>query len=159
MQNTTNAPETGSNRQNWMALLAQADPADLEAARKQLDDNFSFTLITAPETGLFMIQGKKDGSGSRFNLGEVTVSKCILEVNGTWQGAAWVMGSDLRHAKLAALFDGLLQDPGYHDRIKTELLNQLLVKEKIRDDQLNQAARASRMGGSSQVKPVRGARS
>ncbi|GAB6144747.1 phosphonate C-P lyase system protein PhnG [Desulfocicer niacini] len=159
MHNTTNIPETESNRQNWMALLAQADPADLEAARRQLDDKVSFTLITPPETGLFMVQCKKDGSGSRFNLGEVTVSKCILEVNGTWQGAAWVMGSNPRHAKLAALFDGLLQDPDYHDRIKTGLLKVLLKKEKIRDDQLNQAARASRMGRSSQAEPLRGSSS
>ena len=159
MQRTTNAPEAENNRKNWMALLAQADAVDLEEAREQLDDNVCFTLKTPPETGFFMVQGKKDGSGSRFSLGEVTVSKCILEVNGAWQGAAWVMGSNLRHATLAALFDGLLQDPGYHDRIKTGLLNQLQEKEKIRDDQLNQAARASRMGSSPQAEPVRGKRS
>nr|NJM03314.1 phosphonate C-P lyase system protein PhnG [Desulfobacula sp.] len=75
-------------------------------------------------------------SGSRFNLGEITVSKCILEVQGKFMGSGWVMGSDLRHAELAALFDALLQDPALHDRLMTTLIPGLEEKERARRERL-----------------------
>jgi alpha-D-ribose 1-methylphosphonate 5-triphosphate synthase subunit PhnG len=123
------------DRESWIGLLGSADPADLEAGLEGLEGS-EYARITGPETGMLMVQAKADGSGSRFNLGEMTVSKCILEVQGKFMGSGWVMGSDLRHAELAALFDGLLQDPAHHDHLMTTLIPRLEEKERIRRERL-----------------------
>jgi len=121
-------------RESWIGLLGSADPADLESALEDLKDHCEFVCIVGPETGMLMVQAKADGSGSRFNIGEMTVSKCILEVKGKYLGTGWVMGSDLRHAELAALFDGLLQDPDHHDRLMATLIPRLEEKQRLKTD-------------------------
>lgn len=120
------------NRETWIGLLGCADPADLESALKELNMGSDYALITGPETGMLMVQAKADGSNSRFNLGELTVSKCILEIKGKYIGTGWVMGSNHRHAELAALFDGLLQDPAHHDRLMETLMPRLEEKQRIK---------------------------
>ncbi len=135
---------TEEDRKNWIALLGSADPADLETALKNLA-GIEYTGIVKPESGMLMVQARADGTGSRFNLGEVTVSRCILEVSGKYQGVGWIMGSDLRHAKLAALFDGLLQDPRYRPVIEKGLLSILEEKQKARDNQLLKDASDTRV--------------
>ncbi len=120
------------NRESWIGLLAGADPADLESALEELNTGWDYALIAGPETGMLMVQAKADGSNSRFNLGELTVSKCILEIQGKYLGTGWVMGSDLRHAELAALFDGLLQDPAHHDQLMETLVPRLEEKQRMK---------------------------
>ncbi|MBV5333620.1 phosphonate C-P lyase system protein PhnG, partial [bacterium] len=50
------------------------------------------------ETGLMMVQGRAGGTGQRFNLGEVSVTRCVLKpdanVTGCRQvGVAYIMGN------------------------------------------------------------------
>ena len=67
------------------------------------------------------------------------MTRCIIEINKKFKGAAWVMGSDLRHAELAAKLDGLLQDPDYHEQIQKEVIEKLQtihenqIKERQKD--------------------------
>ncbi|THB77886.1 MAG: phosphonate C-P lyase system protein PhnG [Desulfobacteraceae bacterium] len=114
-----------TERKAWIKLLAGADPARLKAFRDQLPDSVRYAYIVRPETGMLMVQAKADGSQNRFNLGEVTISRCVLEVNEKYLGGAWVMGGDLNHAELAAMFDGLLQDPEHHESLMNGLIRVL----------------------------------
>ena len=71
-------------RPRWMALLARAPIAMLEQA---LGAHGQLTPIwlRRPETGLMMVEARTGGTGQRFNLGEVTVTRCALrlpEANG-----------------------------------------------------------------------------
>lgn len=136
---------TKKDRRKWIGLLGSADPQDLEAARKKLADKVDITFVVKPETGMIMVQAKADGSNGRFNLGEVTVSRCVLEIKKNFMGTSWIMGSDLRHAELAALFDALLQDPDTHDRLATTLIKELKEKQTAKNKQLAQDASDTRV--------------
>jgi alpha-D-ribose 1-methylphosphonate 5-triphosphate synthase subunit PhnG len=135
---------TQNDRKSWMALLGGADLADLESARKQIS-GINWTYIVKPETGMLMVQARSDGSNARFNLGEVTVSRCVLEVNQKYMGVGWIMGSNLVHAELAAFFDGLLQDTQYHPMIKDTLLSVLEEKQTARHEQMIKEAADTRV--------------
>ncbi len=136
---------TEKNRKEWIGLLGSADPMDLEAAKKELIKGMDITHVVKPETGMIMVQAKADGSNGRFNLGEVTVSRCVLEVKKKYMGTSWVMGSDLRHAELAALFDGMLQDPVTHDKLAATLIKQLRIKQTAKNERLAQDAADTRV--------------
>ncbi|MFH2058198.1 MAG: phosphonate C-P lyase system protein PhnG [Pseudomonadota bacterium] len=122
------------NRKDWIGLLGSADPADLESALEKLNPTLEYTHIVKPETGMLMVQAKADGSNGRFNLGEITISKCILQINGQYMGAGWTMGSNLRHAELAALFDGLFQDPVFQKTLDNTLIPLLKEKQQALND-------------------------
>ena len=62
-----------------------------------------------------MIRGRADGAGRPFNLGEATVTRCVVagkdSRDGTEiMGVGYVLGRDKRHAEFTALFDALFQD-------------------------------------------------
>lgn len=93
-----------------MSVLARAAPTELEAAWMALPTRPVCRMVRAPELGTVMLRGRAGGSGPRFNLGEMTVTRCTVETDSGAMGHAYVAGRNLRHAELAATFDALLQD-------------------------------------------------
>ncbi|WP_352496107.1 MULTISPECIES: phosphonate C-P lyase system protein PhnG [unclassified Mesorhizobium] len=96
-------------RQRWMAIVARASRAELEQAFADLAVAPQFKWLRRPENGLVLVRGRAGGTGSPFNLGEVTMTRCALKLADGTTGFAFVMGRDQRHAELAAVFDALLQ--------------------------------------------------
>ncbi|MBO6782115.1 MAG: phosphonate C-P lyase system protein PhnG [Alphaproteobacteria bacterium] len=106
----TNA-DPNAARKRWMSVLSRAGRDALEDAYERLDAAPGYGLLRPPETGLVMVQGRANGTGQRFNAGEMTVTRCSVRLGDGSVGHAYVAGRDRRHAELAALFDALLQDP------------------------------------------------
>jgi alpha-D-ribose 1-methylphosphonate 5-triphosphate synthase subunit PhnG len=95
-------------RQQWMSLLASARPARLDALFPR--ERFPrFVYLRKPETGLVMLRGRVGGTGSPFNLGEATVTRCAIRLDDGTVGHAFVMGRSHAHALGAAICDALLQ--------------------------------------------------
>ena len=106
-----------------MAALARA-PLDLLEPALAAHVQGQPHWLRAPETGLVMVQGRAGATGERFNVGEVTVTRCALRLADA-QGAvgvAYVLGRSHRHAQLAATADALLQDPGHQAALDAQLL-------------------------------------
>lgn len=90
-----------------MGLLARARPATLAAlAPDPLPDH---ALLRRPETGTVMVRGRMGGTGAAFNLGEMTVTRCAVQLPGGAVGHAVVQGRDTGHARSAAVVDALMQ--------------------------------------------------
>ena len=100
-----------SPRPRWMSVLAQTTDEALERAWQGVVDPPPYRLLRGPETGLVMVRARAGGTGARFNLGEMTVTRCSVGLPDGTVGHAWVGGRSPRHAELAAVFDALLQDP------------------------------------------------
>lgn len=116
-----------STRPEWMALLARAPLPLLEQSLRPFQSSRRIEWLRRPETGLYMVQGRTGGTGERFNLGEVTVTRCALRsVNESLThapvGVAYVLGRHHRQAELAALADALLQEPAHHEGLLADLL-------------------------------------
>ncbi|MCG7505434.1 phosphonate C-P lyase system protein PhnG [Mesorhizobium sp. IRAMC:0171] len=91
-----------------MTLLAETPPAEIERHWKVLPRP-TFTWIRRPELGSAMVRGRASGTGAQFNLGDVTVTRCTLQLSTGEIGVSYVMGRNKRHAALSALFDAMLQ--------------------------------------------------
>ena len=123
------------NRKQWMATLAKAPVAELEALVYQLKDLPQYQFLRSPETGLTMVRGKAGGVGQVFNLGEMTITRCVVQLmaNSSDSGSdsepiagfGYVGGRSHRHAELAALCDGLMQHQDWHARVQKIVIEPL----------------------------------
>lgn len=143
-------PNRQTDRADWIALLARAPLALLEQALQPHEAGHHKEFLRRPETGLYMVQGRAGGTGDRFNLGEVTVTRCALRSLGpdaepSPVGVAYVMGRQHRQAELAALADALLQQAAHHNALEQTLL------QPVRQHLALQAARRQAQAQSTKV--------
>jgi alpha-D-ribose 1-methylphosphonate 5-triphosphate synthase subunit PhnG len=99
-----------------MRVLALAEWEELQAAAQRFSD-VDYKFLRKPETGLVMLQGRMGGTGSPFNVGETTVTRCSITLGSNTEGHAYIMGRNVEHAKLAAICDALLQDETQHEAV------------------------------------------
>lgn len=97
------------SRRALMGLLAKAPPARLAARLADLGPEPASTWLRPPQTGTVMLRGRIGGQGAPFNLGEMTVTRCVLQLEDGRVGHGHVQGRDKAHARRAALVDALWQ--------------------------------------------------
>ncbi|ERI51370.1 hypothetical protein N878_06565, partial [Pseudomonas sp. EGD-AK9] len=85
-------------RQRWMGVLARAGDA-LDAHEAALKDS-AYQLIRAPEVGMTLVRGRMGGTGNAFNLGEMTVTRCVVRLADGRTGYSYLAGRDKRRAEL-----------------------------------------------------------
>ncbi|MPZ45554.1 MAG: phosphonate C-P lyase system protein PhnG [Betaproteobacteria bacterium] len=120
-----------------MATLARAPLDMLEAGFKFLPVP-GYTWLRRPETGLYMVRGRVGGSGNRFNLGEVSVTRCVLRLHEHHVGIGYVLGRSHRHAELTALADAMLQSEAHRKAVRNILLAPI---QRHLDDERRRMAR------------------
>lgn len=127
-----------AERQHWMAVLARAD---VESLRPHLADLPPCTKLRGPETGMMMLRGRAGGTGSRFNLGEATVTRCTLRSATGFIGHATILGRDHARAEAAARLDAALQDPALRPGLLENVIAPLAAAQaEARDIQARKAA-------------------
>ena len=114
-------------RQFWMGILAKAPLAMLESTLKPLEPLPAYQFLRPPEIGLTMVRGRTGGTGALFNLGEIPLTRCVVQIadRPDIQGFGYVAGRSRRHAELAALCDALLQHPDWLELIQTQVIEPL----------------------------------
>lgn len=148
MKNVQNSPidtTPRTPRQEWMRVLAQAEPAELERAFAALPALPAHRWLRKPETGMAMVRARSGGTGSQFNLGELTVTRCALLLEDGTMGVAYVRGRSQRHAEQAALADALLQTGQWHDRLQDALIDPLARAAHERRDRKARTAAQSKV--------------
>jgi len=138
-------PATDAARARWMSALAQADPTAVAAAWAGLPSRPAYRLLRAPETGLVMVRGRAGGTGAPFNLGEMTVTRCSVELGDGRVGHAYVAGRDPRHAETAAVLDAMLQDPAGRAALETAVVEPLVAGREARQRAARARADATRV--------------
>lgn len=126
-------------RRRWLAVLARAPRERLAAA---LDGRGGGIRVLRPaETGLVMVRGRAGGTGERFNMGEMTVSRCTVADGDGRLGIGMVAGRDRAKAELVARLDVLLQDPAQAPSLTRDLIAPLSAEQA--GEQAGRAARAA----------------
>lgn len=97
-----------SKRQHWIGVLARARLSELQPHEAALRD-VDYQLIRAPEIGMTLVRGRMGGNGAPFNVGEMSVTRCVVRLADGRTGYSYLAGRDKVHAELAALADAHLQ--------------------------------------------------
>ena len=132
-------------RQRWLRLLALSEVDHLERCWMAEPDKPAYSWLRPPETGLVMVRARVGGVGQQFNIGEMTITRCLLQFENGTVGAAYVAGRDHRHAELASLFDGMLQDRNRFDDVDRAVLVPIERAEEARRGRIAERAQATRV--------------
>lgn len=110
-----------SLRQGAMALMARAGAAELEAILAGFAPLPAASDLKPPEVGLVMLRGRTGGDGAPFNLGEATVARAAVRLEGGAAGFAYRLGRDVKAARAAAILDALWQDEARRAQVEAAL--------------------------------------
>jgi alpha-D-ribose 1-methylphosphonate 5-triphosphate synthase subunit PhnG len=129
-----------AQRRRWLAVLAKAARDQLEACWAETGRP-ELVMLRQPEIGLVMARGRAGGTGQRFNLGEITVTRCAVRSADGHVGHGYVAGRDKRKAELVASFDALLQAPERHAALLARVVEPLAaIQASQRASQARKAA-------------------
>ena len=146
MTSTAAAPDPETEaRRRWMGVLAQAPTHALERAWTALASRPGYDLLRPPEVGLALVRGRVGGTGEPFNLGEMTLTRCSVRLDGGCVGHAYVSGRRPRHAELAAVFDAMMADPDRRDAVHATLIEPEAAVAADRRERMVDAAAATRV--------------
>lgn len=122
-----------AERQRWMGTLAKASLPDLEVRVAELGELPSYGFLRSPEIGLAMVRSRAGGVGDLFNLGEITLTRCVVRLEQAPEAAVgfgYVAGRSHRHAELAALCDALLQQALWHRPVMMSVIEPLMQRSQ-----------------------------
>lgn len=132
-------------RRDWMSVLAKARPEEVVDAWEALPEKPAFRRLRGPETGLVMVQARAGGTGAKFNFGEMTVTRCVVQLKDGVTGHAYVAGSDPDHAEAAAIFDALLQCGSRNGSLIEDVVGPLRASQAARRRRAETRAAATRV--------------
>lgn len=136
--------ELTETRRRWMGVLARADRMALERAWNTLAERPAYRHLRKAESGLVMLRGRAGGTGQAFNLGEMTVARCSVQLDDGTVGHAYAAGRDLRKAELAAVFDAMMQTSAAK-QILRNLIEPLAAETAARRAATSRKAAATRV--------------
>jgi alpha-D-ribose 1-methylphosphonate 5-triphosphate synthase subunit PhnG len=137
-----------SERQQWLSVLAHAPRESLQQLLCPLMTGLYFEPLRAPEIGLTMLRARAGNSGERFNLGEATLTRCVLRFqleDRVSVGVGYVLGRDVERANWVAQADALLQQPAWVERLQAEVIAPLRALTQARRAQQASETAASRV--------------
>ncbi|MCT7373673.1 phosphonate C-P lyase system protein PhnG [Chelativorans salis] len=138
------APDPQPTRARWMSTLARATSTELEAAWEKIEEHPRYALLRQPETGLVMVRGLAGGTGSPFNLGEMTVTRCAVRLADGTVGHCYAAGRDKRKAELAAVFDALMQG-AEAGRVEETVITPLARRQAAERERVSRKAAATKV--------------
>lgn len=132
--------DSNAARPDWLAVLARMKTEELEAAWNGLDGRPDFVAARAPQAGMVMGEARAGGTGSRFNLGHISVSRATMRLASGETGVGYCLGQDERKAELIALFDAMLQTERRDNLIKSLIEPARQAQAQARDLRSRKAA-------------------
>ena len=132
-------------RQRWMSVLAHSRPDELLTHWQTLNLSPQFERIRAAETGLTQLQGRMGGTGKRFVMGDMTITRAVIQLDGGVYGYSYVSGRNKPHAELCAVIDALLQMQGMDELLHKRVIAPLAALQQERRQQRAREVASSRV--------------
>lgn len=111
-----------------MALLARATIDELTIPLAARWADLTVRDLKPAEAGLVMVRGRIGGDGAPFNLGEASVTRAVVEVEGGYRGYGFTLGRDRAKARAAAILDALWQVEGERPTVERDVLNPVAAR-------------------------------
>lgn len=119
--------------------MATSSKNDLLNLWEQKKINIRYEWLRTPEIGSIMAQGRMGVTGDKFNIGEVTITRCSLKLNCGTIGHSYVQGRSKKKAEISALCDALMQTEMSNEINKSIIIPLEKIKKNNKDKILSKA--------------------
>ena len=85
------------------------------------------------------------GTGKRFVMGDMTVTRAVIQLDGGVYGYSYVSGRNKSHAELCAVIDALLQMQGMDELLHKRVIAPLAALQQERRQQRAREVASSRV--------------
>ena len=103
-------------RPEWISIFSKTNESLLKNSLDHINFKENYDVLLGPEIGSIMIQGRAGGTGDKFNLGEATLTKCIVKFQEK-TGYSYHLGRNLIKSEYGAILDALMQIESYHSKL------------------------------------------
>ncbi|MFT5719774.1 MAG: alpha-D-ribose 1-methylphosphonate 5-triphosphate synthase subunit PhnG [Motiliproteus sp.] len=110
------------DRQHWMSVMAKSSSELVTRLSATHVDSTEFETIRAPEVGLTQVRARMGGTGSEFNLGDMTLCRCVVRSQAGHYGYSYIAGRNKAHARRAAELDALLQSEAHRPLLRQQVI-------------------------------------
>lgn len=149
----TTLPADSIRRAQALRVLALSPADALAHVAAPIVADHHFEMLRAPEAGLMMVRARLANTGDRYNLGEVTVTRCVVRLvqpakaagQPALAGVGHVMGLNTNHALLVAQMDALLQVQALHGLLWQGVIEPLQVALEQKQQRERAATETSRV--------------
>jgi alpha-D-ribose 1-methylphosphonate 5-triphosphate synthase subunit PhnG len=117
-----------AQRQEWLRTLACSTENELAALLDPIA--VEATDLRKAEVGLTLVTGRVGGTGEAFGLGEMTITRCVVQV-GDAMGVGYIRGRAPKHARSIAVADAMLQGT-QHDEVIARVVRPLAQLQRRR---------------------------
>jgi len=127
-----------TERQRWMSILAKAPTEQLMALSESGTNSYEFEVIRKPEVGLTQVRARMGAKGDQFNLGDMTITRCVVRSPEGSLGYSYIAGRKKDHALRAAKVDALLQEESLTTLILNDVikpLEKIILQDRIKKQQ------------------------
>ena len=128
-----------------MGVLARTDAKQIAAIVADLPVHPVYDLVKRPETGTIMLEGRAGGAGRRFNLGEATMTRCVVRLEDGTLGYSYALGRDRKKAEDAALLDAVLQTHAAADELIARFIAPLAAEQLASKEEASRKAAATKV--------------
>ena len=109
-------------RKSWMSVLATSDKNNILSFWEKTKIKVNYQWLRPPEIGSIMAQGRMGVTGNKFNIGEVTITRCSLKLDCGTIGHSYVQGRSKKKAEI------ICKKHPYNKLVKVYRLPQLKTK-------------------------------
>lgn len=143
--NDENFEGSAARRQALMRICADASIEELSRALADFGGAPAVEDVRTPETGLVMLRGRIGGDGAPFNVGEATVTRAVVRLEGGTLGYSYLLGRSAERARLAAIVDALGQDATWRARLEAALVAPVQARREAELTRQREEAAATRV--------------
>lgn len=139
INNINTDTEADKQRQYLLSVLAKSSLQDILHHWEPLGISPDFNYLKSPEFGMVMVRAPASGSGQLFNMGEMTVTRCVIQLPSGVIGYGYTSGRDKEKSQLIAIIDACFQDEKFKMSIEENVLHSLATA--LREKENNEAAK------------------
>ncbi len=113
------------NRKNALSILAKSALSNIVECWDSVDIDPVFSFLKKPEVGMVMVRAKAGGDGQQFNMGEMTVTRCVIQLDSKEIGYGYTSGRNPKKSKIIAVIDACFQVNTLNKTIENNIISPL----------------------------------
>ncbi|MGH1440411.1 MAG: phosphonate C-P lyase system protein PhnG [Cellvibrionaceae bacterium] len=117
--------KVNNNRQDSLSVLAKSTLENINKYWNEVNISPDFIFLKKPEVGMVMVRAQTSGETQQFNMGEMTVTRCVVRLESEEMGYGYVSGRNKEKSTLVALIDACSQVPSLKDVVQKKVIDPL----------------------------------